>query len=270
MNFALILLVLMLITGALYAVDVFKFRKLRVKGAPEPLWVEWGASFFPVILVVFVLRSFVFEPFKIPSGSMIPTLLVGDFILVNKFTYGIRLPVINKKILDVNQPQRGDVMVFRYPEDPSLDYIKRVVGLPGDVISYRNKRLTINGKVVETVAEGEFLHQERLYYSHRFNEVFEGVGSHQILNDEDAPAMMLDVSLFPHRENCTYDGAGVTCKVPDGHYFMMGDNRDNSRDSRAWGFVPEENIVGKAIFIWFNSDLLKLDFSKLGRIGSFK
>ena len=131
MNFALILLVLTVVTGVLYAVDVLKFRKLRATNAKEPLWVEWGASFFPVILIVFVLRSFLFEPFKIPSGSMIPTLQVGDFILVNKFIYGIRLPVINKKIIDLNSPQRGDVMVFRYPEDPSLDYIKRVVGVPG-------------------------------------------------------------------------------------------------------------------------------------------
>lgn len=150
MNFALILFVLLVVTGMLYAVDVLKFRKLRTKGAKEPLWVEWGASFFPVILIVFVLRSFLFEPFKIPSGSMIPTLLVGDFILVNKFTYGIRLPVINKKIIDINSPKRGDVMVFRYPEDPSLDYIKRVIGLPGDTVSYQNKRLTINGQAVDT------------------------------------------------------------------------------------------------------------------------
>ena len=145
MNFALILFVLLVVTGVLYAVDVLKFRKLRGKDAKEPLWVEWGAGFFPVILIVFVLRSFLFEPFKIPSGSMIPTLLVGDFILVNKFTYGVRLPVINKKIIDMNSPQRGDVMVFRYPEDPSLDYIKRVVGLPGDTVSYQNKPFWIGG-----------------------------------------------------------------------------------------------------------------------------
>src|SRR5574343_1828154 len=168
MNFALILFLLLLVTGALYAVDVFKFRKLRAKDAKEPLWVEWGASFFPVILVVFVLRSFLFEPFKIPSGSMIPTLLVGDFILVNKFTYGIRLPVINKKIISVNSPQRGDVMVFRYPEDPSLDYIKRVVGLPGDTVAYQNKRLTINGQAIAVQKIGDYLHPEHLYYSEQF------------------------------------------------------------------------------------------------------
>jgi len=269
MNFALILLVLLVVTGVLYAVDVAKFRKLRMPGAPEPLWVEWGAGFFPVILVVFVLRSFMFEPFKIPSGSMIPTLLVGDFILVNKFTYGIRLPVINKKIISLNDPQRGDVMVFRYPEDPSLDYIKRVVGLPGDTISYQNKRLTVNGQVLDVEKAGDYLHPERLYYSEQYLETLGGV-QHAMLNDSDAPAYIPDAARFPFRENCTYNASGVICKVPEGHYFMMGDNRDNSRDSRAWGFVPEENIVGKAVFVWLHVDSIvppKFDFS---RIGSFK
>ncbi len=262
MNFALILFVLMLVTGALYALDVLKFRKLRARNAPEPLWVEWGASFFPVILIVFVLRSFLFEPFKIPSGSMIPTLLVGDFILVNKFTYGIRLPVINKKIIDINLPERGDVMVFRYPEDPSLDYIKRVVGLPGDTVAYQNKRLTINGQPVEMTKLPDYQHPERMYYSEQFLARMGNV-EHKLLIDTDAPAYVPDPARFPHRENCTYNAGGVVCKVPAGHYFMMGDNRDNSRDSRAWGFVPEENIVGKAFFVWLN-------LSDLGRIGSFR
>jgi signal peptidase I len=262
MNFALILFVLLVVTGVLYALDVAKFRKLRAKDAKEPLWVEWGASFFPVILIVFVLRSFLFEPFKIPSGSMIPTLLVGDFILVNKFTYGIRLPVINKKVIDINSPQRGDVMVFRYPEDPSLDYIKRVVGLPGDTVAYQNKKLIINGQPVPTQKAGDYLHPERLYYSEQFQEKLGDV-DHRALNDADAPAFIPDAGRFPYRENCTYNAAGVVCKVPEGHYFMMGDNRDNSRDSRAWGFVPEANIVGKAFFIWLN-------FSDFSRIGSFR
>lgn len=262
MNFALILFILLLITGALYAIDAFKFRKLRAKDAKEPLWVEWGASFFPVILIVFVLRSFVVEPFKIPSGSMIPTLLVGDFILVNKFTYGIRLPVINQKIIDVGSPQRGDVMVFRYPEDPSLDYIKRVVGLPGDKIAYQNKRLTINGQPVEVKRIGDYLHPERLYYSEQYVEKLGNV-EHRILNDADAPAFVPDPSNFPDRENCIYNHSGVICTVPPGHYYMIGDNRDNSKDSRFWGFVPEENIVGKAFFIWLN-------FSDFSRIGSFR
>ncbi len=262
MNFALILFILVVVTGALYAIDVLKFRKLRTKDAKEPLWVEWGASFFPVILLVFVLRSFLVEPFKIPSGSMIPTLQVGDFILVNKFTYGIRLPVINKKIIDMNSPQRGDVMVFRYPEDPSLDYIKRVVGLPGDKVAYQDKRLTINGEPVEVKKVGDYLHPERVYYSQQYVEKL-GEVEHRFLNDSDMPAYIPDAVRFPFRENCIYNHSGVICTVPPGHYFMVGDNRDNSRDSRFWGFVPEENIVGKAFFIWLN-------FSDPSRIGSFK
>lgn len=262
MNFALILFVLLLVSGALYAVDVLKYRKLRAKDAKEPLWVEWGASFFPVILIVFVLRSFIVEPFKIPSGSMIPTLEVGDFILVNKFTYGIRLPVINKKVIDVSLPQRGDVMVFRYPEDPSLDYIKRVVGIPGDTVAYQNKRLTINGEPVEIKKIADYLHEGKRYYSQQYVEKL-GEVEHRLLNDAELPAFIPDASRFPFRENCQYNAAGVICTVPSGHYFMIGDNRDNSRDSRFWGFVPEENIVGKAFFIWLN-------FSDFSRIGSFK
>jgi signal peptidase I len=231
------------------------------KDAKEPFWVEWGASFFPVILIVFVFRSFLFEPFKIPSGSMIPTLQIGDFILVNKFIYGIRLPVINKKIIDVNSPQRGDVMVFRYPEDPSLDYIKRVIGVPGDTVAYQNKRLSINGQPVETTKTFDYHHPERLYYSDQYVARMSNI-EFRYLNDSDAPAFIPDASQFPYRENCTYNAAGVICKVPAGHYFMMGDNRDNSRDSRFWGFVPERNIVGKAFFIWLN-------LSSPSRIGSF-
>ncbi len=262
MNFALILFCLLLVSGAIWLADVLVFSKRRAPGAKDPWWVEYGASFFPVILLVFGLRSFIVEPFKIPSGSMIPTLEVGDFILVNKFTYGIRLPVINKKIIDINQPQRGDVMVFRYPEDPSLDYIKRVIGVPGDKVAYQNKRLTINGQPIETVPMDDYLHPERLYYSKQFVEKSERI-EYRILNDGDAPGFIAGATPFQYRENCLYNNAGVICTVPAGHYFTMGDNRDNSRDSRYWGFVREENIVGKAFFIWFN-------FSDLKRIGSFK
>ena len=262
MNFALILFCLLLASGAIWAADVFVFSKRRAANAKDPWWVEYGASFFPVILLVFVLRSFAVEPFKIPSGSMIPTLEVGDFILVNKFAYGIRLPVINKKIIDIGEPQRGDVMVFRYPEDPSLDYIKRVIGVPGDKVAYQNKRLTVNGKPIETTRIDDYLHPERLYYSRQFVEKAGGV-EHRMLNDDDAPGFIADASQFQYRENCLYNNAGVICTVPAGHYFMMGDNRDNSRDSRYWGFVPEGNIVGKAFLVWFN-------FSDLKRIGSFR
>lgn len=261
MNFALILFVLLVVTGVLWAFDRFHARKRRAPGAPAPAWVEYGASFFPVILIVFVLRSFVVEPFKIPSGSMIPTLAVGDFILVNKWTYGIRLPVINKKVIDVNEPQRGHVMVFRYPADPSLDYIKRVVGLPGDRVEYHDKRLRINGEAVELVAREDYLHPDRLYYSPQYTETL-GSTAHAVLIEKDVPAFIPQFMDFPYRQNCTYTTSGVTCVVPEGHYFVMGDNRDASSDSRVWGFVPDENIVGRAFFIWFN-------FSDMKRIGGF-
>jgi signal peptidase I len=261
MNFALILFLLLVATGVLWFFDRFHARKRRQPGAPSPWWVEYGASFFPVIVIVFGLRSFIVEPFKIPSGSMIPTLLVGDFILVNKWTYGIRLPVINKKIVSINDPQRGDVMVFRYPADPSLDYIKRVVGLPGDRVEYLDKRLRINGEVVEMTSTGTYLHPDRMYYSPQFSEKL-GEVEHSVLIEREAPSFVPQVMNFPNRQNCTYTSAGVSCTVPEGHYFVLGDNRDASSDSRVWGFVPEQNIVGRAFFIWFN-------FSDMKRIGRF-
>ncbi len=231
----------------------------------QPTWIEYSGSFFPVIALVFFVRSFLYEPFKIPSASMEPTLLSGDFILVNKFTYGIRLPILNKTIIDVNQPKRGDVMVFRFPEDPSINYIKRVIGVPGDKIVYKNKHLTINGKKLDYRPLPDFLDESaetRLTYLKQYSENLSGV-QHKILNIEDAPAYVRDPHDFPQRELCSYDIEGFACSVPAGHYFMMGDNRDNSGDSRYWGFVPDENIVGKAFFIWMN-------FSNLKRIGSFQ
>src|ERR1017187_495830 len=183
MNFALLLFSLLVVTGAVSALDAVYFGKRRAAGAKEPWWIEYPKSFFPVILVVFLLRSFLVEPFKIPSGSMIPTLLVGDFILVNKFTYGIRLPVINMKIIDINSPQRGDVVVFRYPVDPSLDYIKRVVGLPGDKVSYQNKRLTINGQPMPMRRDGDFQDTDRFYVTPRFMETL-GAVEHGLLRSE--------------------------------------------------------------------------------------
>ncbi len=227
----------------------------------QPWWLDWTAGLFPVIMAVFFLRSFLFEPFKIPSGSMIPTLLVGDLILVNKFHYGVRLPVINKKITEGAAPARGDVMVFRYPPKPSLDYIKRVVGIPGDEVAYLNKRLSINGKVIETVALPEFFDQDTMRYFKQYQESL-GEKKHGILNDDDRPAFVPGADDFAFKENCRYSVEGVVCKVPEGHYFMMGDNRDNSLDSRFWGFVPDKNIVGRAFFVWMN-------FSSLKRIGSF-
>ena len=233
----------------------------RVRLIMQPWWLDWTAGLFPVILVVFLLRSFLFEPFKIPSGSMIPTLLVNDLILVNKFHYGVRLPVINTKVLNNHSPQRGDVMVFRYPPKPSLDYIKRVVGVPGDEVSYLNKKLTINGKPLSKKPLPDFFDEDSMRYSKQFEEIT-GTKHYRVLNDDDRPAFIPGVEDFPSKQNCRYSSEGVVCKVPEGHYFMMGDNRDNSLDSRYWGFVPEKNIVGKAFFVWMN-------FGNLKRIGSF-
>lgn len=233
----------------------------RQKILAQPWWLDWTAGLFPVILAVFVLRSFLFEPFKIPSGSMIPTLLVGDLILVNKFTYGLRLPVINTKLTEGTPPKRGDVMVFRYPPKPSLDYIKRVIGVPGDEVAYLNKRLTINGQPVPTTRQSDYLDPDAMRYFRQYEEQL-GERPHRLLVDEDRPAFVPGAEDFKFRENCRYSVEGVTCKVPEGHYFMMGDNRDNSLDSRYWGFVPDANIVGRAFLIWMN-------FGDWKRIGSF-
>lgn len=230
------------------------------KALVQPWWLDWTAGFFPVILVVFLLRSFAFEPFKIPSGSMTPTLLVGDLILVNKFVYGLRLPVLNKKITEGQSPQRGDVMVFRYPPQPNLDYIKRVIGLPGDQISYLNKELRINGELVISDKLEDYFDRDESKYYYRFSEKIDE-NTHQILNDAQRSSYIQGVYGFDGKENCRYNAEGLTCIVPQGYYFMMGDNRDNSMDSRYWGFVPEENIVGKAFFIWMNF----FDFDRIGK-----
>ena len=237
----------------------------------QPWWMDWTAGLFPVIAAVFVLRSFLFEPFKIPSGSMIPTLHIGDLILVNKFHYGIRLPVINLKLTDGNPVARGDVMVFRYPPKPSLDYIKRVVGVPGDKIAYLNKVLTINGQTVSKASIPEFFDADTMRYSKQFEEALP-IGStpdemnklraHRLLNDDNVPNFVSGITDFAFKDNCTYNVEGLECTVPAGHYFMLGDNRDNSLDSRYWGFVPEQNIVGKAFFIWMN-------FASPSRVGGF-
>ncbi|WP_119966762.1 signal peptidase I [Simplicispira lacusdiani] len=294
-NFALLLFLATVVTGAYWLAERFYFLPQRLRAAQavedaaaqrraeldrmgiakvdidvqdskerllmQPWWLDWTAGLFPVIVAVFLLRSFLFEPFKIPSGSMVPTLLVGDLILVNKFTYGVRLPVINTKIIEMNSPQRGDVMVFRYPPQPSFDYIKRVVGVPGDEVAYLNKRLTVNGKPVETSTAPDFFDESTMRYFKQYEEQL-GDRPHRLLNNPEAPAFVQGASNFAYRDNCRYSVEGVVCKVPEGHYFMMGDNRDNSLDSRYWGFVPEANIVGKAFFVWMN-------FGSLKRIGSF-
>jgi len=212
----------------------------------EPVLVEYARSFFPVILIVLLLRSFLFEPFRIPSGSMMPTLLVGDFILVNKYAYGIRLPVINQKVIEIAEPQRGDVVVFRFPMDETTDYIKRVVGLPGDRIAYRNKVLYVNGKPAAQEPAG----------------VYTGAGggareTGSLMARETIGETEHDILLNPLAPNLAPGCRvlwGGEATVPEGHYFVMGDNRDNSNDSRCWGFVPEENLVGKAVAIWMSWD----------------
>lgn len=229
----------------------------------QPWWLDWTAGLFPVICAVFFMRSFLFEPFKIPSGSMVPTLLVGDLILVNKFHYGIRLPVINKTVVENEKPARGDVIVFRFPVDPSIDYIKRVVAIPGDEVAYINKRLTINGKVIETTPLPEFYDEDSMKYVDQFSEKLSDA-SHKMVIERDRPPYIPESSVlaYPYRDNCRYNAEGIVCKVPEGHFFAMGDNRDNSMDSRYWGFVPEGNIVGKAFMVWMN-------FGHFDRIGRF-
>jgi len=256
-------------TGLAWALDaVFLAPKRRQKAASlvqggaaqdsdqvavilkEPTWIEYCKSFFPVILAVLLLRSFLVEPFRIPSGSMMPTLLVGDFILVNKFAYGIRLPVLNTKVIDIDEPRRGDVVVFRYPKDPSVDYIKRVVGLPGDTVSYANKVVYVNGRPAGQVPAGVYL----------------GEGSGVSMSGaskrrEQLGEVQHDILVMPRTPGV--EGRYV---VGEGEYFVMGDNRDNSNDSRYWGTVPEQNLVGKAFRIWMNWDSANggIDWDRIG------
>lgn len=254
-DFALFLVSATFITGIIWWVDSLFFARNRAAVSAdaqvkEPVVVEYSKAFFPVLFIVLILRSFIIEPFRIPSGSMLPTLEVGDFIAVSKFSYGLRLPVLNKKFISIGEPKRGDVVVFKYPEDPSLDYIKRIIGLPGDRISYIDKMLYINGEPVKQNFDGPYERRTRQG----------GPGTFRRLK-EDLPNAQHDILIYPSLGTDFFDKT-----VPEGHYFVMGDNRDDSRDSRAWGFLPEKNLVGKAVMIWMHFDW-DGDGLNLGRIG---
>ncbi len=303
MNFALILFILLVISFVMWLLDVLWLKKARSAAAEvalaefdarnagraglnaqalaveraalagrlaqRPWYLEYTASFFPVILLVFVLRSFLFEPFRIPSGSMIPTLQIGDLILVNKYQYGIRLPVINVKIVEVGSPQRGDVMVFRFPHNTTQDYIKRVVGLPGDRVEYADRRLLINGQPVPVQPLPRYFEQDRVQYYAQFSEKLGNV-DHRIVLSEGPGVPPMRAFAHTHPQACQYSAAGVACTVPPGHYFVMGDNRDNSEDSRFWGFVPDQNIVGRAFFVWMHFGGSWNDLIRFDRIGGFQ
>lgn len=267
MYFAIFMLVILLVSGIIWLLDILVLRQKRQSGVltevTDPWYVEYSKSFFPVILLVFVVRSFIVEPFKIPSGSMMPTLLAGDYILVNKFTYGLRVPILNNVFYPIGKPKRGDVFVFHYPPEPTIDYIKRVIGLPGDKIQYHDKQLTINGQVINLTFVQPYQYELNVsddngnpravnVTASRLNEqlvtVKHDVLIHDIMNQYNPGS--LGYRLMQ----------GETVIVPEGHYFAMGDNRDNSSDSRVWGFVSNEHLVGRAFFIWFN-------FNEWHRIG---
>jgi signal peptidase I len=276
-DFSALLVAISALTAIVWGLDVWVLRTRRRAAAtaagkdpaaiPEPATVDYARSFFPVALAVLLLRSFVFEPFRIPSDSMMPTLLAGDFILVDKFAYGLRLPVTNTKILDTGSPRRGDVVVFRYPLDPSENYIKRVVGLPGDHVTVRNDRLIINGKVIPFKVTGTYT--DGCYINMQLATEHLGEHTHQAL----LCPVPLEVTPYPLAGCRRSDTHGYVCGgapppgamaliepqvvtkvVPKGEYLMVGDNRDNSDDGRVWGFVPDANLVGKATYIWFNWD----------------
>jgi len=257
--FELVLFSLVVLCGLIITYCRYISPDLAVRN-PEPWYLDYARSFFPVLLVVFLLRGFIAEPFRIPSGSMLPTLEVGDFILVNKFSYGIRLPVLHKKIIETKKPERGEIMVFRYPKDNKTNYIKRVIGLPGDTIEYRNKTLFINGEQVEKVADGKYTPFPigRPASEHdRFTQ--------KILANGTAGEGANEFSILI--DSNRYGAINKTVKVPEDSYFVLGDNRDHSLDSRYWGFVPDQNIVGKAFFIWFHWNSNPGGGIKLSRFG---
>lgn len=250
-DFALVLFIAVVVTGAIWLLDIFVLRKLRDSDSEkesEPLIVEYAISFFPVLFIVFLIRSFLFEPFQIPSKSMVPTLQVGDFILVNKFTYGIRLPILGTKVIPINEPSRGEVMVFIPPHDERY-FIKRVIGLPGDYIRIKDSQLWVNNEP---------------YIQEFVDVVSKKMSSETQLMIETTGNVTHEIQKrYPPGD---YSQSFETV-VPEGHYFMMGDNRDNSLDSREWGPVPESNIVGRAVAIWMHWENWDIpSFSRVGGI----
>jgi signal peptidase I len=233
MSFALLLVILTALTGLIMLIDKCCWARKRAANAEQPKLIEHAYAFFPIFLIVLLLRSFLVEPFRIPSGSLEPTLQVGDFVAVNKFIYGLHLPVLETKILSIKNPKTGDIAVFRWPPDPTFDYIKRVIGVPGDVVSYHNKKLTINNKPMP---------QTFMEYT-----IDESSGQTVARYQENLNGVIHDIYIDPKEHAVDFD---VT--VPKGHYFMLGDNRDSSADSRYWGFLPEENLRGRAFFVWMS------------------
>jgi signal peptidase I len=260
-DFSLLLVMLTAFSGFVWLIDSLFLRSRRMDRAVQkkierprdPVIIEYSRSLFPVLLIVLLFRSFLFEPFKIPSGSMIPTLLIGDFIVVNKYAYGLKLPVLHTKILSIGEPERGDVVVFRYPVDPKVNFIKRLVGLPGDIITYRDKQVFVNGERVLAVEKGRFVSSEMKCATPR---------SDAVRMEETLGAVSHDILI--HENSGSRNGQWT---VPQGHYFVMGDNRDRSNDSREWGFVPEENLMGRAVGIWLNFDYTK-GCGDLSRVGN--
>ena len=267
-NFPLLLLLAVVVCGFSWAIDKFYLAKRRVAGEVLHWGIEVPASIFTVLLVVFVLRSFLAEPFRIPSSSMRPGLVTGDFILVNKFSYGIRLPVLDAKVINTSSPQRGDVAVFKAPHEPDKDYIKRIVAVPGDTVVYKDKKLTLNGVPVPQVEDGTYSYMEfgQFLTTLKFREKL-GDREYLIAQFPQFPSFIPNQKyLSTPVKTCTDDGNAVSCTVPPGHYLAMGDNRDNSLDGRYWGFVPDTHLRGKAFFIWFNwEDVSSFAFKRVFR-----
>jgi len=268
-DFEFLLVIMTAVSGLLWLADVLLFSRFRQKQElslqkKEPLIIEYSRAFFPVLLAVLVLRGFLFEPFRIPSGSMMPTLLVGDFILVNKFSYGLRLPVTHHKVTSGDKPKRGDVVVFRYPQDESQDYIKRIIGLPGDHVSYYNRRLSINGEALNIEEDHVYQGLADKNRMQRASGCARARAGCQVFVESNDGA---DYTVMT-KPGTAY-GINGEVTVPEGHFFVMGDNRDHSNDSRIWGYVPEENLVGKAVWVWMHWDWREngsgLNLSRVGQ-----